>query len=100
MLAELCATCRAQRTPVQGWSLGLSCAAQNQGITEPQERQGDVASPAQCELLLRDFAGPSLTHQSVHQALNSLVWELDSWETSPFDVQAAAGIGRAAELKL
>lgn len=44
---------------LQGWSLGMSCAAQNKGTTERQEPEGDVASPAGCELLFRDFPGPS-----------------------------------------
>lgn len=100
MLAELCATCRAQRAPAAGMEPWVELCCSKPGHHPAPGAPGDVASPAQCELLLRDFAGPSLTHQSVHQALNSLVWELSSWETSPFDVQAAAGTGRAAELEL
>lgn len=85
---------RPEELLLQGWSLGSSCAAPNQGTTEPQEPQGDVASPAQCELF-RDLAGPALTHQSVHQTLSAPMWELSSWETSPFDVPAELQQARA-----
>lgn len=77
---------------LQGWSLGWSCAAPNQSTTEPQ---GDVASPARCELLLRGSVGPPLTHRSEHQTLSALMWELSSWETSPFDVPAGLQQARA-----